>query len=134
MSFDLDALPPEVITFLTDRHLATLTTLRADGRPHVAPVGFTYDPQNRIARVITSAAARKAINAQGDERVAICQVDGGYWLTLEGCAVVSADAAQVADAVARYTARYRVPRDNPTRVVIEVHVERMMGRAPQPAT
>ncbi|HEY1118405.1 MAG TPA: pyridoxamine 5'-phosphate oxidase family protein, partial [Acidimicrobiales bacterium] len=28
-------------TFLTERHLATLTTLRADGSPHVVAVGFT---------------------------------------------------------------------------------------------
>jgi len=54
MGLDLDDLGPEVIDFLTERHLATLTTLRRDGSPHVVPVGFTYEPQARIARVITS--------------------------------------------------------------------------------
>lgn len=124
----LDDLALEVVSFLTVRHLATLTTLRADGSPHVAPVGFTYDPVTKIARIITSSSARKAINAGGDGRVAICQVDGGEWLTLEGTAVVTNDPASVAEAVARYTERYRVPRDNPIRVVIEVSVFRMMGR------
>ena len=35
--------PPMSLDFLTERHLATLTTLRRDGSPHVVPVGFTYD-------------------------------------------------------------------------------------------
>ena len=30
MAYDLDDLPDEVGTFLEERHLATLTTLRAD--------------------------------------------------------------------------------------------------------
>ena len=33
----------------------------------------------------------------------------------------------VADAVARYARRYRQPRENPTRVVIRIAVERAMG-------
>ncbi len=45
MGLDLDDLGPEVIDFLTERHLATLTTLRRDGSPHVVPVGFTYEPR-----------------------------------------------------------------------------------------
>lgn len=39
------------------------------------------------------------------------------------------DPASVAEGVERYTARYRQPRENPTRVVIEIHVERVMGSA-----
>ena len=31
-----------LVQFLTDRHLATLTTLSDDGVLHVVPVGFTY--------------------------------------------------------------------------------------------
>ena len=63
MSLDLDALGPDVLAFLTERHLATLTTLRADGSPHVVPVGFTYDPETRLVRVITSGDSVKARNA-----------------------------------------------------------------------
>ena len=47
MSLDLDALPADVLDFLTERHLATLTTLRRDGTPHVVPVGFTYDARDQ---------------------------------------------------------------------------------------
>jgi F420H(2)-dependent biliverdin reductase len=118
---------PEVLDFLAERHLATLTTLRPDGTPHVVPVGFTYDPGERIARVITFAGSAKARHGAG--RAALCQVDGRRWLTLEGEARVTDDPAAVADAVARYAGRYRVPKERPDRVAIEIAVDRILGGA-----
>src|SRR6478735_6004974 len=89
---------PDVLAFLAERHLATLTTLRPDGSPHVVPVGFTYDPATRTARVITSGTSAKVRHLRaGGGRVAVCQVEGRRWLTLEGTAVVRDDAAAVAD-------------------------------------
>ncbi|EUA44422.1 hypothetical protein I552_4195 [Mycobacterium xenopi 3993] len=35
----------DALAFLTERHLAMLTTLRADNTPHVVAVGFTFDPR-----------------------------------------------------------------------------------------
>ena len=117
-----------VLAFLAERHLATLTTLRPDGSPHVVPVGVTYDPATRTARVITSGTSAKARHLRdGGARVAVCQVDGRRWLTLEGTAVVRDDAAAVADAVARYAVRYRQPRENPARVVLEISVDRILS-------
>ncbi len=130
VSRDLTDLGAGALTFLEERHLATLTTLRADGSPHVVPVGVTYDPASRTARVITSGASQKARHVRaGQQRVAVCQVDGRRWLTLEGTAVVRDDAAAVADAEARYARRYRTPRANPARVVIEIAVDRVLGNA-----
>ena len=130
MSRDLTDIGAGALTFLEERHLATLTTLRADGSPHVVPVGVTYDPATRTARVITSGSSQKARHVRdGQQRVAVCQVDGRRWLTLEGTAVVRDDAASVADAVARYARRYRTPRENPARVVIEMSVDRVLGNA-----
>jgi PPOX class probable F420-dependent enzyme len=127
---DLDDLGPSVLTFLTERHLATLTTLRQDGSPHVVPVGVTYDAATRTARVITSGTSAKARHVRdGQPRVAVCQVDGRRWLTLEGTAVVRDDPAAVADAERRYAARYRQPRENPARVVLEISVDRVLGTA-----
>jgi PPOX class probable F420-dependent enzyme len=121
---------PELLQFLTERHLATLTTLRADGSPHVVPVGVTYDPATGTARVITSGTSAKARHVRdGQPRVAVCQVDGRRWITLEGTAAVRDDAGSVADAVARYAERYRQPRENPARVVIEISVDRLLGNA-----
>jgi F420H(2)-dependent biliverdin reductase len=123
-------LAPATLEFLTERHLATLTTLRADGSPHVVPVGVTYDAATATARVITSGTSAKARHVRaGQARVAVCQVDGARWLTLEGTAVVRDDAASVADAVERYAQRYRQPRVNPARVVVEISVDRVLGNA-----
>ena len=121
---------PGLVAFLAERHLATLTTLRADGSPHVVPVGVTVDAATGTARVITSGTSAKARHVRdGQARVAVCQVDGARWLTLEGTAVVKDDAASVADAVERYAQRYRQPRVNPARVVIEISVDRVLGNA-----
>jgi PPOX class probable F420-dependent enzyme len=121
---------PGLVAFFTERHLATLTTLRADGSPHVVPVGVTFDAATGTARVITSGTSAKARHVRdGRSRVAVCQVDGRVWTTLEGTAVVRADAAAVADAVARYAVRYRQPRVNPARVVLEIAVDRVLGNA-----
>ncbi|TKJ32086.1 TIGR03618 family F420-dependent PPOX class oxidoreductase [Blastococcus sp. CCUG 61487] len=123
-------LGPAALDFLTERHLATLTTLRADGSPHVVPIGVTYDAATATARVITSGTSAKARHVRaGQARVAVCQVDGARWLTLEGTAVVRDDADAVADAVDRYARRYRQPRENPARVVIEISVDRVLGNA-----
>jgi PPOX class probable F420-dependent enzyme len=115
------------LEFVGVRHLATLTTLRPDGSPHVVPVGFTWDPEALVARVITSGSSRKARNAAAGTRAVLCQVDGRHWLSFEGPARVLDDRASVADAEQRYTARYRVPRENPERVVIEIAVDRVLG-------
>lgn len=128
MSFDLEALEPAALEFLTERHLATLTTLRVDGSPHVVPVGFTYEPETRLARVITSGESVKARNAGRDGAIAaLCQVDRARWLTLSGPIHVSTDPGDVADAVERYAGRYRQPRVNPRRVVLVLQVTRLMG-------
>jgi PPOX class probable F420-dependent enzyme len=130
VAHDPHDLAPELLVFLTERHLATLTTLRADGSPHVVPVGVTFDPATATARVITSGGSAKARHVRGGQsRVAVCQVDGRRWVTLEGTAVVRDDAASVADAEARYAQRYRQPRENPARVVVEISVDRVLGNA-----
>jgi hypothetical protein len=65
----------------------------------------------------------------GQGRVAVCQVEGRRWTTLEGTAVVRDDPGSVADAVVRYAVRYRQPRENPARVVLEISVDRILGNA-----
>lgn len=131
MALDPTDLSPEVLAFLTDYHLATLTTMRPDGTPHVVAVGFTWDPDAGLARVITWAASRKARNvaAHPGGRAVVCQVDGGRYLTLEGPARVTDDPDRVNEAVERYAARYKPPKQRDDRVVIEIAVDRILGRA-----
>ena len=129
MALDPAALPQDVLTFLRERHLATLTTLRPDGTPHVVAVGFTWDPDAQLARVITNGTSRKVVHVrQGSPRAVVAQVDGPRWLSLEGVPVVSDDPERVAEAVRRYGERYRVPSVNPQRVVVEIAVDRVLGR------
>ena len=128
MSGPIDLASPALREFWTERHLCTLTTLRADGSPHVVAVGATLDADAGVARVITSGGSAKVRHVRaGQTRVAICQVDGRRWSTVEGTAVIRADRPSVADAEQRYAARYRAPRPNPERVVIEVTVTRVLG-------
>lgn len=133
MALDPAALPDEVLTFLDERHLATLTTLRSDLSPHVVAVGFSYDAAERIVRVITFAGSQKAANVArmeaAGQRAAVCQVDGGRWLSLEGPVRLVTDNDGVRAGVERYAARYRQPKERDDRVVIEIAVERILGRA-----
>ncbi|HEY2041666.1 MAG TPA: TIGR03618 family F420-dependent PPOX class oxidoreductase [Jatrophihabitans sp.] len=130
MAIDLAARGTEFHNFWSERHLASLTTIRPDGSPHVTPVGVTVDFASGVVRIISSAASRKVRNviAAGENaRVAVCQLDGRRWSTLEGVAVVRDDPTSVADGEARYAVRYRPPRPNITRVVIEIAVDRVLG-------
>ncbi|WP_371617073.1 pyridoxamine 5'-phosphate oxidase family protein [Streptomyces sp. NBC_00454] len=130
---------PEYLAFWRERHVCTLTTPRPDGSPHVVPVGVTYDPEAGLARVISNKNSKKIRNvlaAQGradapdGPRVAVCQMEGRRWATLEGRAVIRTDEASVAEAVRRYAERYgRMPSPNPDRVVMEITLDRAMGRA-----
>ncbi|GAA4223838.1 PPOX class probable F420-dependent enzyme [Streptosporangium album] len=116
--------------FLSEPHLATLTTFRPDGSPHVVAVRFTWDGQAGMARVMTVASSRKARNllAAPGGRAALCQVAGFRWITLEGTATVSDDLRRMAEGVRRYTRRYSSPPpDPPGRVVIEIAVDRVMN-------
>lgn len=126
---------PALVAFWTERHLCTLTTLRSDGSPHVVPVGATLDPEAGLVRVITAGTSAKARHVAeapaGTARVAICQVDGGNWSTIEGIARVTDHPDEVAEAVRRYALRYRQPRENPERVAIVVEIRRILGPLPR---
>ena len=130
MATDPRALPDADRLFLTERHLATLTTLRPDGTPHVVAVGFTWDEDAGLVRVITNGGSRKVAHVRaGSPRAVVAQVDGRRWLSLEGVVSVSDDPSRVAEAVRRYAGRYRPPSANPARVVLEIAVDRVLGSA-----
>lgn len=124
-----DQLTDAAREFLTERHLATFSSLRADGTIHVTACGFTWDPDAGVARVITSGTSQKARNASapGGVYAAVSQIDGPRWLTLEGVARTVTEPATITDAEQRYAARYKPPRENPLRVAIELTVTRVLG-------
>ncbi len=128
MSLDPGDLPATALEFLAERHLASLTTLRRDGSPHVVPVGFGYDPDERLVRIITIDGSQKVANARRGGRAAVSQVDGGRWLTLEGEVTATDDPDRVAAAETAYGARYGDPAARSNRVAIEIRVDRILGR------
>ncbi|NKY12126.1 TIGR03618 family F420-dependent PPOX class oxidoreductase [Cellulomonas hominis] len=112
--------------FVAEPRLATLTTLRADGSPHVVPVGFTWDGDAGLVRITTNRRSVKVANARRGSRAALCQVDGRRWLTLEGTVEVRDDPAEIAEAVRRYAERYRPRAANPDRIVLLLTPDRLM--------
>ena len=123
--------PGPLLDFLAQRHVGTLTIVKADHTPHVTPVGVTYEQDLALARVITWADSWKAKHVASLERasVAVCTVDGRRWVTLSGTATVTNDPTAVAEAVRRYGERYRQPKERDDRVVIEIEVSRVIGQA-----
>lgn len=118
--------------FWTERRVCLLATVSPDGTPHVVAVGVTVDPEAGLARVIAGRASKKIRNvlAHGDAgaRASVTGHDGRRrWSTLQGLAHVRTDRESVAEAERRYAQRYRVPRENPERVVLEIAVDHLLG-------
>lgn len=128
-------LTPEQRVFVLERHLATLTTLRPDGTPHVVPVAFMWDAESGAAVMTTREGSGKVRNVEAvgalgrPARAALCQVDGGRWLTLEGEVTVSRDPGDIADAERRHAVRYRALEPEPRRIVLRLLADRVMGSA-----
>ncbi|HET7735179.1 MAG TPA: PPOX class F420-dependent oxidoreductase [Nocardioidaceae bacterium] len=125
----MDPISGELLAFWQERHLCTVTTLRADGSPHTVPMGVVLDAQRGQAWAITSGRSQKVRNLRrgGDPRVSVCQVDGRRWSALEGTAEVLDDLASVAEAERRYAERYKVPRANPERVALRITLTGLLG-------
>jgi PPOX class probable F420-dependent enzyme len=123
------SLDGEHLAFWQERHLCTVTTIRRDGSPHVVPMGVVVDPAGGVAWAITARTSQKVANLRAglDPRVAVCQVDGRRWSTIEGVAEVRDDAESVAEAVRRYAERYRQPRENPERVALRITISSAIG-------
>ena len=72
--------------------------------------------------------ARNVLESPGS-RAVVSQVDGGRWLSLEGTATVTTDPDRCRDGERRYAERYREPKQREDRAVIEIAVDRVLGRA-----
>src|SRR5262249_21695254 len=75
---------------------AKLATVRADGRPHVAPVWFALD--GNVVVFTTWHTTVKAANLRRDPRVCLCIDDDTppfAFVILEGTAAISEDAAEL---------------------------------------
>lgn len=126
MARTVDELTADELAFLAERHLGTLTTMRADGTPHVVAIAFTYD--DGAVSIISSDNTQKVVNVDERRRAVVCQVDGRRWLALEGDAEVLRDPESVAEGERLFEQRYRPVRENPRRVVMRFGVDRVLGK------
>jgi len=127
--------PDDAARFLAERHLAILSTFGARGGIHSVPVGFTFE--DGLVRIITSDGTQKVRNVERGGQATVAQVDGRRWVSFAGAARINRDPVAVATAVELYAVRYRQPRVNPIRVVIEITATTVMGSSgmvPEPNT
>lgn len=87
---------------------AMLATVRADGRPHVAPVWIALDDDDTVV-FTTGAGTVKGRAIRNDPRVAICVDDDRppfSYVLVEGTAEVSEDMGDLLDWATRIGGRY----------------------------
>jgi general stress protein 26 len=90
-------------------------------------MGIALSADGDVAWGITSRTSRKVAHLRADARIAVNQVDGRRWSTIEGSAEVIAEEDTVDEAVRAYAARYRQPRENPSRVAVRIAITRVIG-------
>ncbi len=103
-----DMTPDEYRAFLrAGARTAMAATVRADGRPHLAPVWFLLDGDDLV--FTTWHASVKAANLRRDPRIALCVDDESPpfdYVLVEGTATLSADPEQLLAWATRIAARY----------------------------
>lgn len=100
--------PEEARAFLLERpRTAKLATVRADGRPHLAPVWFDLDGEELV--FTTWHTTVKAANLRRDPRVSLCVDDEAppfAFVLVEGTAALSEDLDELRHWATRIAGRY----------------------------
>jgi hypothetical protein len=100
--------PAEIRTFLTGRpRTASLATVRADGRPHVAPIWIDLDGDDII--FTTWHQSVKGANLRRDPRVCLCVDDSAppfAFVQIEGTVAISDDPERLKYWATRIGGRY----------------------------
>ncbi len=103
-----DLTPDEIRAFLTDRpRTGQLATVRANGRPHVAPVWFALDGDDILFTTFHTSV--KGSNLQRDHRAALCVDDDQppyAYVIIDGTVTFSTDAAERAEWTRRIAGHY----------------------------
>ena len=107
----MSGLTPEQRAFLLGApgraHTAKVATVRADGRPHVAPVWFALDGDTIVFN--TGEATVKGRNLRRDPRVSISVDDETppfSFLLIDGTATISSDPDELREWAGRIGGRY----------------------------
>lgn len=127
--------------YLAERDQGVLATVSADGSPHLAPVLYRWDPDNRVVRISTRTGRVKAANLASDEHAALYVEGPDRWsfVVAEGHGEVSPPSTEPGDATGRELLDM-FPQPDPAavatflgtqvaeqRVVLRLHVTRLYG-------
>jgi PPOX class probable F420-dependent enzyme len=116
-----------------------LATVRADGRPHVAPVWFILDGADLV--FTTDQGTVKGRSLARDPRAALCVDDERppfSFVLVEGSVTISQDPAELLDAATRIAARYMgdelaerygVRNAVPGELLVRLHPDRVVAHA-----
>ncbi len=103
-----DLTPDEVRGFLSERpRTGHLATVRADGRPHVAPIWFALDGDDILFTTFPTSVKGK--NLQRDGRAALCVDDDEppyAYVIVEGTVVFDTDPTRRAEWARRIAGHY----------------------------
>ena len=105
MSFDVS-----MLDFLTANRWGVLATIKADGRPQLSNVGYSYDGEAQLVRVSVTADRAKNRNLERDPRVTlhVASRDFWSWIAVDGTAELTPVAVDPHDAtVEELVAYYR---------------------------
>lgn len=117
-----------------------LATVRADGRPHVAPIWFLLEGDEIVLNTGAGTVKGRALTQPG-ARASICVDDETppfSFVTIEGSVSVSEDPAELLDTATRIAARYMgeelapgVGERNasPGQLVVRIHVDKVAAVA-----
>ena len=131
-TWDDDASTARVITFADAQKVKLIQNFTQKAEAGRAVEGGKLAEGGRAVeagKLAEGGRAAEATEMVQAAQVALCQVDGGRWLALEGEARVHSEKSRCAEGVRRYAERYRPPKDRgDDRRVIEISVQRVSGR------
>ena len=91
---------PRHLAFVGEHRWGVLATIKADGRPQLSNVGYSYEPESGLVRVSVTADRAKTRNLERDPRVTlhVSSTDFWSWVAVEGTAELTPVAADPQDA------------------------------------
>ncbi|MER7547813.1 PPOX class F420-dependent oxidoreductase [Spirillospora sp. NPDC127506] len=93
----------DLVLILGEHRFAVLATNRPNGHPHLTTVAYTWDPDERVARISTTADRAKVKQLRRDPRAALhaASPDHMSFAVAEGTAELSGISEEPGDAVGR---------------------------------
>jgi PPOX class probable F420-dependent enzyme len=132
----------DLVRLLGEQRFGVLATNKKNGHPHLSTVVYTWDPDERVARISTTAERAKVRRLRNDPRAAlhVSRPDHMAFAVAEGTAELSAVSETPGDAAGRellaMTPGYGDPADERAfleqmvkdqRLVIRLRVSRLYG-------